>query len=261
MPYANNSPLKDPEIRHMSAATCLAEIALAAGGEWNPSRLEELIDGRAYGVQTGIYRRMARGYAPEDQTALRLGKHFNGACDIEEWRDHALWRLLSFTPLEPPEIEDVLFYLESDVRKHVWVENKHPYFNFLPQLRSEATKRTIDEIAKHRNLEALMVLIIFTREALERDMPKVYRWAAQKSLSIFPDVVGSNPRLYMCWRLMVKRLSELIWEPFRLADEVKVVNVDITALERKIRRIVQLARNDGISFPPDDLMNRHSRNH
>ena len=68
MPYPANSPLKDRTIRKMVTATCYAEIALAAGSEWNSRMLEEKIEGNASWEQVGRYRRLELD--PADWTVI-----------------------------------------------------------------------------------------------------------------------------------------------------------------------------------------------
>lgn len=259
MPYPRNSPLKDKGIRHMTVSACYAEIALAAGGEWNPSRLEELIDESKYGDRTGRYRRMARGIVPRNKTASQIRGVLGDSCDILKWRDHLFWKLLMLRPLSQNETEEVLLSIRSNVTKHIWGSDPHDIKTQFRHARREPTRETIDAIANHRSFDALLALIAIARDARNRGILDTYYPCALTSLEVFPHVVGNTPQLYICWKAIAERLRRLVWEPN--ADFFIDVYADFNLheLEMEIQKVSEATMNNGVSFPPLDILERHNR--
>lgn len=259
MPYAKESPLKDKVIRHMVASACFAEIALAAG-EWNPTRLEELIEGRYYHEQTGKFRRMAGGVVPDDDTTIHVDVVFKGKCNVREWRDHPIWTLLDLYFIKHKDIESALQSggMNSEIWKYIWKSNDPPFVFIFPFERRQISQKDITQIARTRSLNSLMALLAIGREEMERSNRNTYYRASEKSLDIFPYVVGSTPQLYICWKPLMQRITHALWESF-LSDPDKQVVIEPEKIERKIHQARLNAEKRGVSFPPPDILERHNR--
>ena len=257
MPYRKDSPLKDKVIRKMVTAACYVEIALAVGGEWDPGRLEEVIDGKAYYSFTGRYRRLFRGIVPSDRSAKDLKLQFNGKCDLLKWRDHPFWKLLSTRPLTHSDIETALSTVTSNVKHYVWMQRPPREFpNTNRGVRTTPERESIDRIAKYRNFDSLLTLVAYAREGRDSGMLQEYGMSSGISLKIFPQVVARNPHLYVSWKPLAKRLNSLIWNPKNKFFVDLRQNFNLSLLNKEIETLVETTRNKGSCFPPKDLMKR-----
>ncbi|MES9993852.1 MAG: hypothetical protein ABW098_18030, partial [Candidatus Thiodiazotropha sp.] len=198
----------------MITAACYAEIGLAAGPEWDPGRLEELIDGKDYGEFTGRYRRLFRGIVPNNESANFFETELDYKCNIVFWRDHPFWTLLVNHPITHKDIELALMSVKSNVRRYIWGES--PRRNKKTQtrgIRVIPSRESIEKIAKYKNLDSLIALVAYAREGRDSGILQEYVMSASHSLRIFPDVIARNPHLYICWKPLARRLKSLIWQP------------------------------------------------
>ena len=262
MPYPQDSHLKDEEVRRMVVSACFANIALAAGGEWQPVRLEEKIDGREYILQSGKYRRMAYGRVPRDSTAKELRQRLGPKCRIRQWRDWPFWKLLMMRPLTHQDIENALLSVSHGLKGLIWVDlpqRQHLHDTRYP--RYEPTREDIDEIATYKTKHGLCALVALAREARDQGILGIYIKCAQSSLEIFPQVVTQDPHLYICWKRLAKRLTQVIWQPkVTFSIEPRLIEKSLKTLPQQIRSLANEARERGIPLPPEDVVTRHNRN-
>lgn len=259
MPYPANSPFKDNELRHLAASACFAEAAIALGGEWNPTRLEEEVFGRFDTEQTGIFRRMGRGYIANDTTAQRLKSHTYGKCDIAKWRDLPYWILLSKKPVSSEQIQKALTAVSSPVWRLIWDNTPPPYLTDFQYSRREVTEESIKAIAACKNMDALFALIALAREARDRGMNDQYVQASYQSEEIFPNAIGETPHLYLTWKLLAARLRKIMWDPTGIRAPSPNAELDIDGLDAQITHAVWCAKQDGTIFPPREIVDLHNR--
>ena len=198
----------------MVTAACYVEIALAAGGEWDPDKLEVLIDEKGYASHTGRYRRLFRGIVPSDQSALFVKLRLQNTCDLLKWRDHPFWKLLSNRPLTHLDIETALLTVTSNVKHYVWHRCSPPEASSTSRgVRIIPERELIERIVKYRNFDSLLTLVAYAREGRDSGLLQEYGMSSGSSLKIFPQVVARNPHLYVSWKPLAKRLNSLIWNP------------------------------------------------
>lgn len=255
MPYPKDSPLKDKTIRKMVTAACYAEIALAAGSEWDPTELERVIDGKEYGSFTGRYRRLFRGIVPKDDNANQLLVRFDNKCQISKWRDHPFWKLLSLRDLTHRDIELALLSVTSEVNHHIWMWGPtNDEMSDIRFIRGFPWREQIEDIASYRDFDALVTLVAYAREGRDSGMIQEYIKAARGCLDIFPSVVTKQPHLYICWKLLAKRLKSLLWKPkFSFVIEPDF-SKDLSKLNKKVERLAKTARRKGVQLPPEEVL-------
>ena len=259
MPYPQNSHLKDIPIRHMATSSVFAEVAIAAGGEWIPSRLEKQLFRRDYAEQRGTFRRMARGIAPNDNTAIKLQGLFKGKCEIKKWRDHVFWKLLCKTPVEQKDIEALLLSVGDDVWQYIW-KNEAPFYPpDVEYTRVEPELSVFTNIANVASLDAFIALIALARELMDHGMHTLSLLASLEAREIFTHVISKTPHLYICWKPLAYRLQGLFWERTCGVDPHPEDLIDFEEMEDEIWQLVRSASKEGISFPPRNILERHNR--
>ena len=241
----------------MVTAACYVEIALTAGGEWDPDQLEVLIDEKGYASHTGRYRRLFRGIVPSDQSALFVRLRLQNSCDLIKWRDHAFWKLLSNRPLTHSDIKMALMTVTSNVKHYVWLPcRNNEKATSIRRIRPLPDRESIKKIAKYRNFDALLILIAYAREGRDSGFMQEYGMTTSESLKIFPYAIARTPHLYICWKPLAKRLNALIWNPKRYFDVELKQKFSLSLLNDEIEELVDKARCRGTCFPPKDLMKR-----
>ncbi len=243
----------------MAASSCLSEIALAAGGEWRPYRLEKHINRATYVSQQGRYGRLERGIVPTNGTAYELKETLGEKCDVKYWRDHSIWELLRVGPIAQVQIDKALSSVRSNIKRYIWLDPP-PLRNKLSQpIRLDISIDNIECIGKRHTLDSLITLFAFSREARSRGMLRQAYWAARESLGVFPYVMGKYPQLYICWKSIAQRAKKVIWQPEHSYTMEATLNVSLSDLELKIDAVKQESEKKGISFPPPDIVSRHNR--
>lgn len=257
MPYPKDSPLKDKIIRKMVTAACYVEIAISAGGEWNSEKLEMMILGEDYKGYTGRYQRLFRGVVPNNQSVSYTKLRLQNKCDLQEWRDHPYWKLLSNRSLTHSDIETALMTVTSNVKHYVWMPcRKSENAPSIHRIRPLPDRESIKKIAKYRNFDALLTLIAYAREGRDSGFLQEYGMTAGESLKIFPYAIARTPHLYIRWKPLAKRLNALIWNPKRNFDFDLKREFSLSQLNEEIEDLVDKARGKGACFPPNELMKR-----
>lgn len=259
MPYSEDSPFKDEVIRIMAGSACYAQTAISAGNIWDFATLEEIIDGKEYPSQSGKYRRMLNGIIPGDSSILKIHDHVQDEnCDLFHWRDHAIWPLLSLNPLTAQDIETALLSVTGKIREEVFDYfelDDEPTDYRLPRFKPD--KESIQRIANYKNLDALLILIAYSREADASGVLQTYAVAAHHCLKIFPVVLVHYPQLYIRRKLLTDRLNELIWKPDGNYLVEPYINTSLPKLSIKMRPLVKAALKEGFSFPPERILRKY----
>jgi hypothetical protein len=263
MSYAKNSIFNDKVVRQMIGKACYTEVAMCAGGIWKPAKLEEKINGEMYLGPSGHFQRMRNGVLPSDKSAEeRIHKKLDWSkrkCQIELWRDHPFWKLLSLEPLTYIDTERALMSVRGKVKHRIWYEvPSQDNSSELRYPRLKPEKEDIEKIAEYKNFDALLTLIAFAREAHGTGMLQTYTIAAHHALEIFPDVMIKHPHLYISWKLLASRLKQLIWQPepsfiFEMRHQVS-----LPQLRKRINALDELARKQGTPLPPKELIDRYN---
>lgn len=259
MPHSGNSHLNDELVRRMAVSACFAEIALAAGGEWNPSRLEEKIHNRSCGDLTNCYWRMTRGIVPNNRTVDRLENLLEQSCQLLRWRDHPFWKLLMLQPLRHQDISAALLSIRSNIKRYLWVNPPDDGLTEGRAPRYEASKEFVDQIAMHRTFDALVALTALAREARDRGTIRPYYMCSLKSFEIFPHVVTKHPQLYISWKSLAMRLDKVIWNPKAASSYDPRPPIKRSNLSKQIKTLADAAVAKGIPLPPQETLRRHSR--
>lgn len=260
MAYKKDSPFKDETIKHMATYACYAEIAQAAGPEWDPTKLEVKIDKGKYGSYTNCYRRLLNGIAPGDKRAEILQNKYGNKCDIKIWRDHPFWPLLKLQPLTHKEIEDALLSINSNIKHNIWVDIPDKEFIETTRFpRYEPTNVDIERIAKYKSWDALVTLVAYAREARDRSMTLIYYRSARQVRTIFPHVVTKYPQLYICWETLADRLTKIIWRPKLVFSSEPQIKVSLQDLRKEIKPLAETARKRGICLPPEEFITKHGQ--
>lgn len=260
MPYPNHSPFKERQLRQLVTATCYAEVALAADGEWNPTALESKVEGKAYWEQSGRFRRLAKGIVPRDKTAKHLQQLSDGRCDITWWRDHPFWQLLTTRQPTHQDIYAALLSVTSNVKHYLWLNPPRPDKVIDYRLvRITPKKEDIVKIAKYKNFDALVALVAFAREGFGSGMLQESTVASIHLRKIFPEVVARTPHLYLIWPNLATRLKKIIWKA-KTGFEIEL-KLDVST--QKIRQRVLDARDAaisrGISLPPEPVVSHFQK--
>lgn len=258
--YPKDSPFHDRLIRQIVGSACFAEIALANGGLWSPAGLEEELDGRSPGEQTGRYSRMTRGVLPSRETLEELQERLGNSCQVLKLYYHPFWKLLCMQPPTQQEIERALLSITCNVRHRIWLyppDKEDPMAVRIP--RPELTVEKTEQIAKYRNFDALVALIALAREARIRGTLQTYFRNARMSLEIFPYVVTRHPELHICWYPLASRLTNLIWKPQLVFSPDMQLKTSLSELKKQIGPLARAARRKGIPLPPQQILRRYNR--
>lgn len=247
----------------MIGKACYVEVAMRAGGIWNPAKLEEEIDGNIDLEPSGRFRRMQNGVLPSDKSAERIQKKvYRGKrkCQILKWRDHPFWKLLSLQPLTYHDTEIALLSVNHGrIKRKIWLElPTQPYSLDMRYPRLKPDKEYIEKIAAFKNFDALIALVALAREGHGTGMIQTYTMAAHHCLEIFPDVMIKQPHLYICWKSLARRLIKLIWKPQVTFVIEMQQEITLPQLGKRINALDELAREQGAPLPPKEIIARYN---
>ena len=259
MPYPNTSPFKDDSVRVIAGSACYVETAISAGQEWDTNKLELRIDNRGLGDRTNKYRNMHEGSIPNRITCKKIPDQL-GAGNITTWRNHPLWALLCSHIKEDKHIDTALKSITSGIRRYIWVDPPEKGEENTSD-RFDSSLDLIEVIAPHNNLDALIILSAWAKEARKINIHKTHYQCAQHTYDIFPKVVCSRPHLFIRWPLLLEKYIETVWKPNNTNNSKPWFKVELNTLICNIKKQEKIARRQQIGLPPEKVMNRINKYH
>ena len=249
--YNRLSQFRYKYLRKLCGSAIYAELAIACGGVWNRTELENLIDGKQYGEYTGRYRKMCNGTIPYETNCKNIQNQLevnqNHKCSIIKWRELPLWRLLSFLQPDTEDIKYTLLTIKGETRNYIWdVFPEEEQFKYLFS-RKPYSKNYFESVAQLNNFEALLTLTAWAREARGFKDYSSHKYCAKYSRKIFAHAVCNTPQLFIRWPILYQYYIEPIWSLYSNTD---LKELKISEVQDEIYEEEKTARLKGVQLPP-----------
>ena len=197
--------------------------------------------------------------APDAATCKLIDKSLTKAnnptiqCDTLGWRNHPIWSLLQSREPSKEAINKALRSIKGDINNYIWLDPECTESSVTSQ-RYPVDIDLIKCIAKEKNLESLITLTAFAREARSNKNLLASSQCAHYLKNVFPRTICSTPHLYIHWPSLLKIYQQKIWDVPESTSSTPWIPIDIESLITEIECESQLALEKGIPLPPEKTL-------
>ena len=243
----------------MVGSAIYVETAISAKLTWNMSALEAQVEGEDRGELTGRFRRMCHGTIPTIRSCREIQKKLKCG-HLAWWRNFPYWALLSTTQSGPGYIENALREVEGPVKRCVWVNP--PETGFPNQwLRYETSVDMVKSVAEYENVEALIILTAWAREARAHNHLRPSFQSALRTRQIFAKVVCHSPHLFIRWPLLAEKYRLLIWSTPDIDYSGPWFDMHWKDLPKEMENEARKATQHGVKLPPKKYFRQINKYH
>lgn len=214
-----------PDTRGLVARAVFAEIALAAGGIWDPRALEfevRLRNKDSRGTRDlSNYRNMWNGkHAPDKATLMEAVRAYPSA-QVALWAEHPLFYLLDKPKRNAADArEAAIFYaldsISGPLRALLWKADLS-YESWTGRRLHALEHSRVTEILSDASFDALPALPKLTvatalaKYVMARDDNKSFIRASQLTNTYFVEAIATTPNLYIQWRQLQSIFVSQLW--------------------------------------------------
>lgn len=216
----------DRETRALAARAVFAEVALQAGGIWDPRELEATIrrrnNDRRGSRDLSNYRNMWDGKHAPSKAILKEALRAYPDAQVEDWAEHPLFFLLNKPKRDIATVSEaaIAYALDSipgPLRGLIW-QSEISYEPWTGEQLLNLNSAAISAILNDSAFDELCALYKVTtcaalaKYAISRNDSKSFVRASQITHTYFVEAVLTTPHLYIQWQQLQTILAQQFWE-------------------------------------------------